>query len=1258
MSLDPEKARGGDFYTTLASGMTSSGRPAASQALSEMGIPGTKYLDQLSRNNREGGTSNYVIFDPRMIEITDRFAQGGRIAKAGAGKVIGEGIDYLTKMFSGSDAVTDALRLAERERLLQASGPEYSRTYEDLAKKGLTQSGYASKLKSGKPVEEYSTKLRTKGTLQPWQETDVEKLVREGASIYPALGDRSAANQFVTEIGGVPLTSPVNLQAGGDFGRSEFGVGENAAFWASRQGAASKMINRLINDQLREEGPSYMTHVAMGYPNLDSTHMVRQGVVRAIPNMNISSKDLGLFNETVRKNYPEFPGVENTEEAEAFLNSIPGSSAADIVSSIERDKFIKRGFPSLLETRWAVSEPRLMDVPPLTTGYSIGQVGTKGAVPPRALAHETYGKQIPLVGEVSGLKNSVPASVMFPEWWAGLKPHVQADSTKAQHLMMMQFPRQKATQQWLDNLRAYQEAHKDVYGYNQGGRADIEAAMHIARQHKAGGGGVATVKSYQEPKESSIYGELPELPYDQEKSFNTGEQVRSLYNAYMPNVVKPYVDAMATVAGNPAAFNPMGQVVTEARGAAPEVTPYTGGDFGSTFMDFTAGPMVNVGVNTTTGRPSQTEDYIDTALNLGGGALLAKGLPYVKPAIDAGYRGVKAMLPAAAGTAALTVGSEDAEAAGAGLFSKAMKVIRELPMNKMEGPQALAMLGKAGVGADELKWTGLTDALASQGTVTKDDIMNLVRQNDVQLGETIFQNKTNYPYQGDEWPRAINAAELRDDWDEAARLNEAWEASEGFGGAGAPKFQKWSLPGGSKYQETLITYEPNKEEYAKSLIDPAVWHRMTDEQKQEFMSYPSKMFSSGHWNEPNVVAHIRTQEFPIPNPEGGTPLRAFNLDELQSDWAQAGRKSGFKNKKALDEWNAKYDANTERLKLIRDALSSRGDDLGFKEPEFNSAQERMRWERSPEYQEFYRNRQDALNNDPYATELKAQQQEAFKLQDELIDTQVKSGDVSIAPYVQSTNQWTDLGLKKGLSQALDRNADMFTWTPGDVQAERFDLSKQIAEVKYDHLNNDLYAYDLNGREVINQYTEPQQLDEYIGKELAEKVRNEVKGKQSIFDEYGIEKDPETGKWYPHLYGDQLHEYGGSPVEFSSKYDAEQYIKEMIENDADYANVSLSGLDLKVGGEGMKDFYNNIIPKRLSEVIRKATGQKPQFETFTVQTSDGPQQVQGIRLTPELKAKLQSIKETEGGYFPHFANGGKVDDSSINKALQIAAEASV
>lgn len=50
---------------------------ATSRYLSSLGIPGVKYLDKFSRG--EGaGTSNYVIFDDRLIKIRDRHFQGNR----------------------------------------------------------------------------------------------------------------------------------------------------------------------------------------------------------------------------------------------------------------------------------------------------------------------------------------------------------------------------------------------------------------------------------------------------------------------------------------------------------------------------------------------------------------------------------------------------------------------------------------------------------------------------------------------------------------------------------------------------------------------------------------------------------------------------------------------------------------------------------------------------------------------------------------------------------------------------------------------------------------------------------------------------------------------------------------------------------------------------------------------------------------------------------------------------------------------------
>jgi hypothetical protein len=52
--------------------------PQASDILKEAGIPGVKYLDQNSRGSGEG-TSNYVVFDPNLIEILRRYKDGGYV---------------------------------------------------------------------------------------------------------------------------------------------------------------------------------------------------------------------------------------------------------------------------------------------------------------------------------------------------------------------------------------------------------------------------------------------------------------------------------------------------------------------------------------------------------------------------------------------------------------------------------------------------------------------------------------------------------------------------------------------------------------------------------------------------------------------------------------------------------------------------------------------------------------------------------------------------------------------------------------------------------------------------------------------------------------------------------------------------------------------------------------------------------------------------------------------------------------------------
>ena len=64
--------------------------PLVSQQLREAGIPGAKYLDQGSRGAGEG-TSNYVMYDDKLIEILRKYGIVPPVAAAGTGGLAGLG---------------------------------------------------------------------------------------------------------------------------------------------------------------------------------------------------------------------------------------------------------------------------------------------------------------------------------------------------------------------------------------------------------------------------------------------------------------------------------------------------------------------------------------------------------------------------------------------------------------------------------------------------------------------------------------------------------------------------------------------------------------------------------------------------------------------------------------------------------------------------------------------------------------------------------------------------------------------------------------------------------------------------------------------------------------------------------------------------------------------------------------------------------------------------------------------------------------
>jgi hypothetical protein len=199
------------------------------------------------------------------------------------------------------------------------------------------------------------------------------------------------------------------------------------------------------------------------------------------------------------------------------------------------------------------------------------------------------------------------------------------------------------------------------------------------------------------------------------------------------------------------------------------------------------------------------------------------------------------------------------------------------------------------------------------------------------------------------------------------------------------------------------------------------------------------------------------------------------------------------------------------------------------------------------------------------------------------------------PDAPMKDTWYQLALKRAIQVAAEQGYDRIGLTTGARQAERFDLSKQISRVVYNPETEMLNAFDKSNKSVVQESNvKPDQIGDYIGKEAAKR----------LFDEKNTKTDRRGGK--------------------------------------DISYHELSGVDLKVGGEGMKKYYDEIYPKFLDKYgkkwgakvgetkIRTHSDKQIQEDLDLLEqlgedrsklNSSGMEQVRYIDITPEMKASV-------------------------------------
>lgn len=245
-------------------------------------------------------------------------------------------------------------------------------------------------------------------------------------------------------------------------------------------------------------------------------------------------------------------------------------------------------------------------------------------------------------------------------------------------------------------------------------------------------------------------------------------------------------------------------------------------------------------------------------------------------------------------------------------FSAAEKLIEEKMPNSAPVSQVRAILSTAK--QEEVKWLGVEQFLEGKEKVSKAEMLDFVRANQVKVEEVVKGGGKDEPRKLTYDEAKALSAKGKDIYDERGakfspdKFHLASPDIQFYERAGKTKFQNYQLPGGENYRELLLTL-PAKEvvkrtegrieqlDNGKFLLSvPGLQVELFDtraaaEAKQAEITdrvgqvTKDENFRSSHFDEPNILAHVRFNERTGPQGE-----RILFLEEVQSDWGQANRK--------------------------------------------------------------------------------------------------------------------------------------------------------------------------------------------------------------------------------------------------------------------------------------------------------------------------------------------------------------------------------
>lgn len=447
---------------------------------------------------------------------------------------------------------------------------------------------------------------------------------------------------------------------------------------------------------------------------------------------------------------------------------------------------------------------------------------------------------------------------------------------------------------------------------------------------------------------------------------------------------------------------------------------------------------------------------------------------------------------------------------------------------------------------DEIKAMGLDTWLKDKKNVTADEVQFFVNKAKIKLEEDVFSGKDT-------------------------------------------RYNDYSMPGGKNYREVVLKY-PNQSDDSQSEVSSHVIRlrdRLNDLKKapvpadaeghakkiQELegelntwktrSSALSEMpykwndpYTNHHWDETeNPLAHLRMKDYTDVDGK-----KVLLVDEVQSDWHQAGREQGYKE-----------NLDSRKLK-VKSLETDNPNDVGVYD---ENGKELWVGQKQKENEPAYRTIENAIK-------------------------QIHGEKVPNAPFKED---WYQLALKRAIKEAIDNGYDRVALPTGGRVADRFELSNSIDRI--DYVKNSDGTYDISaikdGSEVFSKEgVNNKELSGIVGKDLSKKMYNDEG------------KSPETkaDRWEP--------------------------------EDSELPNYkSLSGLDLKIGGEGMRKYYDEVYPNFLKKFGKKYGAN---VGTTHIDVDGAQEPLHYMEITPAMR------KEFKTGI--HMKAGGKVSFAKYIDAMRL------